>query len=245
MNNLTIKALTILAALLTALTGVARSPQTSHPDFNRIQSETLNPESKYYYPKLLESYMSPDTTMTPEDYHYLYYGAMFQEDYNPYRPNPFEAQQKATEPLYYRHGTLSRSERRQIKQLADKSLANNPLNLTQLMYRVYYFEQEGKSNLAKIWKHKLDHLLLTISRSGTGADPENAIVVVYPSHEFDYFNLSGVSVISQEFVPPYYEKVTVTTPAKDGKDGEQREYYFDLHHILEQYYLKHPEDNNQ
>lgn len=183
--------------------------------------------------------MSPDTTMTEADYHYLYYGAMFQEDYNPYRPNPYEKDLKATEPLYFRHGTLSRSERNQIKALSDKMLADNPLNLTQIMYRVYVYEQEGKYNLAKIWKHKLDHLLLAIAHSGTGADPEHAIVVVYPSHEFDYFNLSGVSVVGQNFAPPYYEKITVQPP---GKDAEQREYYFDLHHLLEQYYLKHPDD---
>lgn len=228
------------AAFVGGLAVMAKGPATSHPDFARIQAETHNPASRYYYPKLLKSYMSPDTTMTDDDYHYLYYGAMFQEDYNPYRVNPFEKQLKETSPLYFRHGTLSRSERNQIRALAEQSLADNPLNLTQLMYRVYVFEQEGKYNLAKIWKHKLDHLLLTISRSGTGTDRDNAIVVVYPSHEFDYFNLSGATVVGKEFMPPYYEKVTVTPP---GKDPEPRDYYFDLHHILEQYYLKHPDDN--
>lgn len=211
---------------------------TAHPDFDRIKAETLNPESQYYYPKLLKSFLSNDTTMTDDGYHYLYYGTMFQEDYNPYRPNPFQAELKATEPLYFKHGTHSRSEKRQIRELAVKMLANNPLHLTQLMYLVYSYEQEGKFNHAKIWKHKLDHLLLTISRSGTGADPEHAFVVVYPSHEFDFFNLSGVTVESQAFQEPYYEKVTVRAPGQ----SESREYWFDLHHVLEQYYLKHPSD---
>ncbi len=211
---------------------------TAHPDFERIKAETLNPASQYYYPNLLKSFLSNDTTMTDDGYHYLYYGAMFQEDYNPYRPNPFQAELKATEPLYFKHGTHTRGEKRQIQDLAKKMLADNPLHLTQLMYLVYSYEQEGKFNHAKIWKHKLDHLLLTISRSGTGADPEHALVVVYPAHEFDFFNLSGVTVESQTFREPYYEKVTVRAPGQ----SESREYWFDLHHVLEQYYLKHPSE---
>lgn len=221
-------------------TGQASPSDAIHPDFDKIKAETLNPDSRYYYPKLLKSFLSDDTTMTADDYHYFYYGTMFQEDYNPYRPNPFQAELKATEPLYYKHGSLSRSEKNQILALADKSLKNNPMNLTQLMYKVYVYEQNGKYNHALIWKHKLDHLLLTIARSGTGLDKEHAWVIVYPTHEFDYFNISGISVVGQEFEQPYYERVTVSAPNSD----KPRDYYFDLHHLLEQYYLKHPSENN-
>lgn len=229
---------TVVAAVLLivapTLRGAVRT--TSHPDFQAIKANTLNPDSQFYYPELLKSFLSNDTTMTDDDYHYLYYGSMFQEDYNPYRPNPYLAELKATEPLYFRHGTLSRSEKQQIQRLAEKSLANNPLNLTQLSYLVYTYEQLGKQNLAKIWRHKLNQLLLTISRSGTGVDKEHAIVIVDPAHEFDYFNLSGITVEDQFFEEPYYECLTVRQPgATDAK-----QYWFDLHHILEQYYMKHP-----
>ena len=230
-------AVIVFAVLPVSLYAASRS-DAAHPDFEAIRTETTNPDSPYYYPELLKSFYSNDTTMTDTDYHYLYYGSMFQEDYNPYRPYPFTDRLKATEPLYYKHGTLTRGEKTQIKELAEKSLANDPLNLRQLMYLVYSYEQSGKPNLAKIWKHKLDHLLLTISRSGTGADAEHAFVVVEPSHEFDYFNLSGVTVVSQEFKEPYYECVTVRLP--DSEDT--RQYWFDLHHLLEQYYAKHPSE---
>lgn len=232
--------LTITISIAVGARTQRQAPTTSHPDFAKIKVETLNPESPYYYNTLLSSFLSNDTTMTDDEYHYFYYGTMFQEDYNPYRPYPFQAQLRATEPLYFKHGNLSRSEKDQILRLAQQSLNDNPLNLTQLMYRVYVYEQNGKYNLAQIWKHKLDHLLLTIARSGTGLDPEHAWVIVYPSHEFDYFNLSGISVESQEFQQPYYEKVTVHAPGTD----KPREYYFDLHHLLEQYYLKHPSDDD-
>ena len=230
-----------LTAVLLALTGfssLAAIRTTAHPDFETIKAVTLDPESEYYYPNLLKSFFSNDTTMTDDAYHYLYYGSMFQEDYNPYRNDPFASQLDATKPLYRKHGNLTRNEKSQIQDLAVKSLANNPLNLTQLMYLVYAYEQSGKQNLAKMWKHKLDHLLLTISRSGTGADKEHAFVVADPSHEFDFFNLSGATVESQSFEEPYYEQVTVRIPGSN----DTRTYWFDLHHVLEQYYIKHPRE---
>ena len=214
----------------------AAESASSHPDFQTIRSETLNPDSKYYYPNLLKAFLSNDTTMTDDDYYYFYYGSMFQEDYNPYRPNPFADELKATAPLYSHHGHLSRSEKNQILNLAEKSLAHNPFNLMQMSHLVYAYNELGKTNLASIWQHKLNHLLLTIARSGTGADQEHAIVVVDPSNEFDFFILSKRTVVGQEYFEPYYDCLTVQTPgAKDSK-----KYWFDLHHVLEQYYDKHP-----
>lgn len=228
----------ILLAVVSGVAVPAMALRIQRPDMQAIRTATHDPQSRYYYPKLLQMFMSSDTVMTDDDYRYFYYGTMFQEDYNPYRTDPYEAEQKLIEPLYFKQEHLSRAEARQIESLAKKSLENNPLDLRQLMYRVYVYEKNGKTNLAKIWKHKLDHLLLTIAQSGTGNSPEEAWVVVYPRHEFDFFNLSGGSVLDQSFIPPYYEKVTV----RNKKGDKTTEHYFDLHHLLEQYYLKHPEE---
>lgn len=227
----------VIALVAAALTATAQI-KIQAPDYAAIQAETNDPSSRYHYPKLLKMFMSNDTVMTDDDYRYFYYGTMFQEDYDPYRADPFEAEQKELEPLYFKQEHLTRAERTAIENLARKSLENNPLNLRQLMYRVYVYEQNKKYNLAKIWKHKLDHLLLTIASSGTGDSPAEAWAVVYPRHEFDFFNLSGGSVLDQQFQPPYYERLTV----RNKKGDKTTEHYFDLHHMLEQYYLKHPDE---
>jgi hypothetical protein len=230
----------LLVSILSLTLNVsAQKIKAEHPDMQSIKKESTDPNSKYYYPKLLAMFMSNDTIMTADDYKYFYYGTMFQEDYNPYRANPYQQELRAAEPLYYKQENLTRAERATVESLAKKSLENNPIDLRQLMYRVYVFEQNKKFNLAKIWKHKFDHLLLTIAASGTGTDKEGAWVVVYPSHEFEFFNLSGGSVESQDFEEPYYEKLTV----RNKKGDQTTEHYFDLHHMLEQYYLKHPEES--
>ncbi len=232
------KIMLVAAASVTLSVSARTIPPIQHPDFESIKAESTNPDSKFYYPRLLREFLANDTVMTDEDYKYFYYGTMFQEDYNPYRENPYKDELEQTKPLYFKQENLTRRECQQIEQLAKKSLENNPLDLSQLMYRVYVYEKNKKYNLAKIWKKKLDSLLMTIACSGTGDTPEQAWVIVYPSHEFEFFNLSGGSVQSQEFQQPYYDCLTV----KNKKGDKISTHYFDLHHMLEQYYLKHPEE---
>lgn len=228
----------LLAICITVGCAAIAQARPAAPDMVAIEDATNNPESKYYYPKLLKMFLSNDTVMTDEDYKYFYYGTMFQEDYNPYRINSYQEDAKRLEPLYLKREHLTRAERREIENLARKSIEDNPLDLRQLMYRVYVYEQNKKYNLAKIWKHKLDKILMTIAKSGDGNSPETAWVVVYPRHEFDFFNLGGGSVTKQEFQAPYYDKLTV----RNQKGDKVNEHYFNLHTLLEQYYLKHPED---
>lgn len=207
-------------------------------DFDDIKAKTTNNASKFYYPTLLAKFMSNDTSMTAEDYRYFYYGTLFTEDFNPYRPNPYEKDVAALEPVYLKREHLTRAEKKEVERIARLSLANNPLDLRQMMYMTYVYESNRKYNLAKIWRNKLSNILLTISHSGTGVDSKHARIVVYPRHEFDLYNLSAkpVPVENQEFVPPYYEKITVKQAGKDT------DFYFNLKPLLDQYYLKHPEE---
>lgn len=229
----------VLAAAAMALS--ASNIPIKHPDMDDIKQQTQDPQSRFYYPTLLRSFLSNDTVMTPDDYRYFYYGTLFREDFDPYRPDPFADELKQVQPLYYKRENLTRDERTRIENLAKRAIENNPLDLSQLMYRVYVYEKNKKFNLAKIWKHKLDNLLLTIASSGTGNSPEEAWVVVYPKHEFDFFNLSGGSVEEQQFEPPYYERLVV----RNKKGDKTATHYFNLRYLLEQYYLKHPDEAAQ
>ena len=70
-------------------------------DFDKRKRETLDPYSRYYYPKLVRSFKSNDTIMNFEAYRDLYYGFIFQEDYNPFRHTEFENKDEV-EQLYYK-----------------------------------------------------------------------------------------------------------------------------------------------
>lgn len=222
---------------MAAFSALAMKVEVHKPDLEKIKAETTNPHSKWHYPKLLKKFMSNDTIMDNADFEYFYYGTLFQEDYDPYRTPYDQAELEKVTPLYYQ-ASHTRSELDQMQMYAQKALADNPLDLVQLKNLIFVYEKKQKVNLAKIWKNKLNHLLLTIAESGTGVDTDNAWFIVYPKHEFEFLNLNGIMVEGSEFQAPYYEKFNVK--AKSDKDPSV--YFFNLQPVLEQYYQKHPSE---
>lgn len=207
------------------------------PDMEAIAKASVDENSQYYYPTLLKAFMANDTTMTATDFQYFYYGTMFQEDYDPYREAPNQALLQELMPIYAKE-KRTRADRGKMLDYAMQVLEDNPIDLRQLTNRIYVYEQNGKNDLAKIWQYKLNHLLLVIAASGTGIDPDNAFIVVYPQHEYDFLNLSKHTASSQRFEPPYFDYIEVTT----GDQQDQKGYYFNISELLHQYFEKHPSE---
>ncbi|MBO5656256.1 MAG: DUF4919 domain-containing protein, partial [Rikenellaceae bacterium] len=61
----------------------AESPTLRVPDEDDILAHTLNQASPHYYPELMMRYVIGDSTLTFEDYHYLYYGYAYDANYRP------------------------------------------------------------------------------------------------------------------------------------------------------------------
>ena len=78
-------ALTLLTAALLLL---PRPAAAAAPDEDDIIDRTMDASSPYYYTSLMMRYNAGDETLTDEDYHYLYYGYAYQEEYKPLQTNP-------------------------------------------------------------------------------------------------------------------------------------------------------------
>ena len=74
----------LLTFLLMPMLAVAKVP-----DEEDILGRTMNTGSPYYYTSLRLRYDMGDSTLTDEDYHYLYYGYAYQEAYKPLEANPY------------------------------------------------------------------------------------------------------------------------------------------------------------
>lgn len=231
-------ALTVLCAGATTIEARNNArAELGVPNLDRIAAETCDENSEFYYPRLLQSFMANDTTMTSEQFQYFYYGTLFQEDYDPYRESPNPALLQELMPIYAKQ-RRTRADRAKMLDYAMQVLADNPVDLRQLTNRIYVYEQNGKYDLAKIWQYKLNHLLLVIAASGTGVDADNAWIVVYPQHEYDFLNLSGRTASSQRFEPPYFDYILVSKRSENDPDG----YYFNINELLHQYFIKHPSE---
>lgn len=229
-----------LCALLAGAASALGANKTERPDLEAIRRAVNDPAGKMYYPRLMQRFTSDtDTSLTAEEYRHIYYGYLFQEDYEPYRHGADSTGLRQMQPLYAKaDNRRTQADYKRIRDYADKALADNPLDLRQINYRIYAYEKLGKINLAKIWQHKLNHLLEVIGNSGTGRTPEEARIVVLLQHEYDFLNMSGRQVTDSEYQEPHYDYVRIQQKATHDPQG----FYFDVEPILQQYYLKHPQE---
>lgn len=236
LRNTLIAIASSMAVMLSVPAASATKPAADPPDMDKIKAEVLNPSGKYYYPKLMAEYEKNDTLMTLEDYRYLYLGSIFQEDYNPYRRPPFDSEIEA---LYYKD-THTRAELERIIEYAEEVLLDDPFDLPQINFLIYALQNRGKINRAKIWQFRLNHLLEAILSTGTGADTENAWIVIDPKHEYSILNFKNNIAEEATYVAPYYDYIKIHREPGDDKTPEG--FYFNIRYILEEYYRKHPEE---
>ena len=150
------------------------------PDLEQIRRATLDPASKFYYPKLQKMYEVNDTVMTPEQYRYYYFGSMYQEDYNPYRKSDYTdrtdsllnlnyaARQRRDSTMeadkakklgafelkrrYENARTRNMREQREIVKIAEMALADNPFDLQSMYMLSRLLKDMGKDMLSRIWE---------------------------------------------------------------------------------------------
>lgn len=220
-----------------------RKITVAKPDLEEIRTSTLNPQSPYYFPKLMKKYESNDTTMTNEEYRHFYLGYMFQEDFDPYRVSPYAG---VTDDLRMK-ATHTKEEIDTIRKYAQLALADNPFDLRQMSFLVHVLKEKRKDMSAKIWEYRLEHLLGAIKSTGTGDSVENAWYVIYPMHEYDMVQLLGYEATDAKFIEPGYDYLTVIPDEtnKTKRDKSAEGFYFNIIVPQQQYMLKHPEDEEE
>lgn len=210
------------------------------PDLDEIRRITLDPQSKFYFPKLKKKYEVNDTTMTPEEFRNFYLGYMFQEDFDPYRVSPYS---NKTDDLRSKP-SHTKEEIDTITKYAQLALQDNPFDLRQMSFLVHVLKEKRKDMRAKIWEYRLEHLLGAIKSTGTGDSVENAWFVMYPEHEYDMVQLLGYEAVDAQFIEPGYDYLAVQPDDTDTRkrDKSAKGFYFNVIVPQQQYELKHPEE---
>lgn len=218
-----------------------RKVNVERPDLDEIRKATLDPQHKMYFPNLMKKFNRNDTTMTAEEFRYLYLGYMFQEDYDPYRESPYTAITDS-----YRNKTShTKEEIDTIRKYAELNLRDNPFDLRQMSFLVHVLKERRKDMSAKIWEYRLEHLLGAIKSTGTGEDQENAWFVIYPAHEYDMVQLMGYHAVDADLIEPGFDYILVEPEeetARRLRDKVQKGFYFDVRQVHQQYELKHPDE---
>ncbi len=230
--------ITLFICLCAGLTAAAQTNfdkiRREKPDFVQIKKAINDRTSDYYYPRLMAEFERNDTLMKLDKYRYLYLGYLLQEDYNPYR----SSNANIAESAMVNRTRLTREECEDVIASANLALQDNPFDLQQMAMLIEALKQTRQETLAKIWQYKFNYILMAIVSTGTGIDEENAWYVIEPQHEYMLLNAMGYTVTNHLFDEPYYEYLTVA----DNNGLEAGGYYFNIHHLLEEYYRKFPEE---
>ncbi len=214
--------------------------QREKPDMEEIKRTSIDPQSRYYFPKLMKMFQAEDTLMNLDQFRHLYLGYIFQEDYDPYRRSPYTTR---VEELYTRD-QHTHAECDTIIHYAELCLKDDPFDLRQMSFLIYAYREKKKTHMANIMQYKFNRLIEAIVSTGTGLDEENAWIVNNPQHEYNLMNFQGYRVDSQEDVEPYYDLI-LATPDTNSSDSENesKSFYFNVMYVLTEYNRKHPEQD--
>lgn len=151
----------------------SRKITVTKPDFARIERDTQDPKSEFYFPKLMKIYNRNDTSMTHEQYRNLYLGYQFQEDYDPYRTSPYNNQSDSLL-------TLVNATKQRLDIVTDslaKLVKNNQISAHEA--------EKQKEHLKTLYKRQLRELstLVELSLKDNPFDLRQMSVLVHASQE--------------------------------------------------------------
>ena len=194
-------------------------------NFDSIKGITRDANASTYYPRLMQMFRENDTTrMSFREYRFLYYGYVFQEDYNPYRTSEFS---EKIEDLYYKKN-FTRAECDSIEKYADLTLHDNVFDLSQMKFYAFALGERGKIHRSKVWQYRLKHIIAAILSSGNGTK-EQPWIVISPDHEYNIVNFLGFTATDHQDMGDGIDFIAVKKRSDKDPDG----FYFDVNKMNE------------
>jgi len=211
---------TSIIALLTLISFNISAQMVGEIDFDNIKALTQDSLSETYYPKLINRFMSYDTTLTEYEYKLLYYGNVFTDAYNPYATS--DAENEFLE-LY------NKQEYTKAIPLGMKVLEENPINTTVLFKMLVIYNQLADEINEERFAMLYYGLLTQVYYSGDGKTCESAMVVIRVTDEYEIMAELQVNLEMQALVGDC-DLIEFDTKSQKLEKGEKplKELYFNV-----------------
>lgn len=224
------KRLLLLLAVLVPALGFAKIP-----DDEDILRKIMDSSSPFYYTNLMMRYENLEK-LSEEEYHYLYYGYAYHENYKPTATN------KAVEDLYASMIGLNadRPDSKQIEYIisvCNEAMMVDPFSPTVLNMLVFAYGSRGDKVREEAYFYHLQGILETIKSSGDGRTEKYPMHIIMFSHAVDVVASMGVAAKRPEIISRSVEYIPLEEPRR-VPDGKIRGFYFDYSRI----YRNKPED---
>lgn len=191
-----------------------------------IVDRTFDTSSPYYYTALMMRYNAGDRTLTDDDYHYLYYGYAYQDDYKPLAANPeldkLLLLASGLDPDKPDAATLE-----SVIATGRDVLAHDPFSPKVLNLMAFAWETLGDREQAAAYAARMNGVLRAILASGDGLTQKTPRHVLMFDHALDAMDVEGLAYGKARIISRTVEFIPLTAPyVVEGK--KRRGFYFDF-----------------
>ncbi len=155
--------------------------------FKKLKKEIRKQRSPFYYPVLFQRYLDLDTSLTSEDFRYLYYGFTFQDAYSPYGITTLQD----TLISYLSHQELIRADYEVAARIGGQLLRESPFRLRETFITAVAYEMAGDGKMSSIYFSFFEKQVDAIMSSGDGLSTNTAFVVIYIRDEYEMLEVLG------------------------------------------------------
>lgn len=203
---------------------LSASAQLMVPNNDEIFARTMDPDSPFNFASLMMRYNAGDTTLTLEDYHYLYYGFAFTDMYRPLASIPAEDKilmvlEESEVPGY--DGML------EIIRQGREVMKADPFSPKNLNFLVFAYGAIGDTVNERINHDRMTKVLAVIGASGTGETERSPMHILRFSHAADFLGSRGLVMANRRVVSRTTEYISLAR-----RDGRIRGYFFDFSRIF-------------
>lgn len=186
----------LLLCLLWSLTGDGQAQaKFQKPDLPLIASQVKDPQSLHYYPYLYSRYLGGDTSLSVEDYIYLYYGSGFREssDMDTGVMTAKLSLRDSISAVYQGKDSLTEADYLRLIPFYQAELKADPFSIRYITKLATAYRITGQTDLYRPYKYRLNTLLDAILSTGDGRSVETAWYVTQIAHEYDVIWALGLT----------------------------------------------------
>lgn len=175
-------------------------------NYEQVEKQVTNENSIFYYPKILKKFVDADTTMSFDEKQLVYYGFVFQDNYNPFETSKYDDRLKEL----LSNEQFTQKDYEDISNLCDSIIAENPFNLNAYNYQLYALESIGNKDKYSKRVIQIRIVLDAVLSTGDGKTKSNAISVISPAHEYFIIPVLGFEFNGEQALVEHYDMMGIS-----------------------------------
>lgn len=185
-------------------------------DLAAISKEVANSSSAAYYPTLLKRFQTSDSTLTEQDFVYLYYGFISQPAYQPRVIDTLEVEVKERNKATDYMGAY---------ELADSVLKFYPVSIGLYLEKSFACYHLRRADEEQYNRKRYLVLVRTVLKNGNGTTADKAYTVLSYNDMYEVTDFLGLNIMKEEKVEANGQHYFLLTPSKNKKKIKHLYFY--------------------